>query len=68
MSAFGFLGALVALFVTMPAASKLRKLLATAQDLDKSDAFEKLRKRVEIGSYASGVFAILSLFASVLSP
>jgi len=67
MTAAGFVGGLLVVFVALPTAARLRSVAAPTADGQVLPAFEQQRKRLIAVSYVAGVLALVALFASVLA-
>ena len=68
MTAGGFLGGLLIVFVALPTAVKLKAVSVPTEDGKMLPVFESLRIRLLSVSSVAGVLALVSLFASVLAP
>ena len=68
MTMAGFVGGLLVAFVALPTAVKLSAVAVPTADGNVLPVFERLRKRLIAVSFAAGVLALVSLFASVIAP
>jgi hypothetical protein len=68
MTAAGFVGGLLIVFVALPTAVKLRAVAVPTPTTQMLPVFEHLRKRLVVVSLVAGVLAALSLFGSVIAP
>jgi hypothetical protein len=65
MQVTGLVGALIVLFVVLPAAGRLARVAAQVDADDLPPAFNALRKRVVVGSSVGGTLGVIALVASV---
>lgn len=65
MQGAGLVGALVVLFVVLPAAARLARVAASVQGDELPPAFTALRKRVVVGSSVGGTLGVIALVAAV---
>ena len=68
MTAAGFVGALLIVFVALPSAVKMKAVAVPTADGKMLPVFERQRKRLIATSHIAGVLALVSLFASVVAP
>jgi len=66
MQGAGLVGALVVLFVVLPAAGRLARVAAAVQGDALPPAFGALRKRVVVGSSVGGTLGVIALVAAIL--
>ena len=67
MTAAGFVGGLLIVFVALPTAVRLRAVAVPNSDGQMLPAFEQQRKRLIAVSFGAGALALVALFASVLT-
>jgi len=68
MTAAGFVGGFLIVFVAIPTAIKLKAIAVVGSDGQVLPLFERHKKRLDIVSAVAGICALVSLFASVLAP
>ena len=68
MTAAGFVGGLLVLFVALPSAVKLRAVAVPTAAGKMLPIFERQKKRLIVVAHIAGVLALVSLFASALAP
>ena len=68
MTAAGFVGGLLIVFVALPTAVKLKTVAVPTADGKMLPFFERQRKRLIAVSCVAGVLGLVSLFAAVLAP
>lgn len=68
MTAAGFLGGLLTVFVSLPAAIKLRAVAVPSADGKLHPLFDRLNMRLVYASGVAGLLALVSLFSAVLAP
>ena len=68
MTAAGFVGGLLVVFVALPTAVKLKAVAVPTAAGKMLPVFERQRKRLIATSHIAGVLALVALFASVVAP
>lgn len=65
MQGAGLVGALIVMFVVLPAAGRLARVAATVEGGDLPPVFNSLRKRIVVGSSVGGTLGVIALVAAV---